>query len=502
MGEPLALVPLVRSLALPERLRETLTLAWLAYEGPGGLYVVCGPPGSGKSAVFETLVAPAVECARSGRALPFVAVAHCARPESAPAALCKALDAAVPFCACPVAGGCRTAREIAAHARQAEAAGTLAANRALRLVLFVDGGSQLAANDSWAGLAALQRLLGGGPRAAVCSVLVAARECPAAFAALHGPTVVPLEPYTRAQCVAIAARLLAAAFAGTGDLLSEHDEAATFVGLLASLFLSEEAPVVRTLLRLALQHEELYRTCVQNARAAATATTPTAAKNNGLRPRDPMLEARARFADACARQHAVGREKDTLSLLGMMPVKVKHTLIACYLAAHTKPSQDFAFERAPEPPSQAARGKGKKGSKATKPQRRSTSLKLVAMRAQACHFALRRAAFIQQHLFGNTAVCATVDADGEADRSLSESARIFVQEDEAALFDFFAAVRELARVALVRMVPCATVAQQLVVAGTLSQHYECTASRMLVHTAAVSLDPPLFLEEFVSPAAT
>lgn len=519
----------VALLVPPERRREAAVLAWLVLEGgSGGLYVLCGPPGCGKSLVLEALLARCALAPPDPAAPTAVVAARCLRPEAAPHALCAALARAAPSVPCSApSGACRTSRDAAAHAHAAAAAHT-PMHTPLRLLVAVDSGAAPlgpAEDAAWAALAAWPRLLGAA--GAVCSVVVAARACPPDVAALHAPTVLPLAPYTRAQCVAIAARLYVPrtpglAPAAPDDPLAAPRGVAAYIDLLASLFLSEHAPAVRPLLRLALQHEQLYRDCVRRALAAAPAGTGTGSSRAAA-----LLDGRARFTDLCARQRVAARDHAAGALIAGLPVKALHTLIACYLAAHTRAAQDCAFER--EPPegagapgcddennkdsstkededdsSSSGTGEKRKGRARARP--RAARLQLTTMVPNARGFPLRRALYIQRHLFGCTASCTARDgtarAASAADAGLTPSERLALLEDDAAPHDFGVAVRELTRLALLRPLPAPTLAQHVVLADTLAQRYECTAPRTLVHEAAAALVPPLCLDEFVAPGTS
>ena len=517
----------VAQLVPPERRREAAVLAWLVLEaGSGGLFVLCGPPGCGKSLVVEALLACAAAAAPRG---PLVA-ARCLRPEAAPSALCAALARVAP---CPApSGACRTSRDTAAHVH---AACATRAGTALRLLVVVDGGAAPlgpADDAAWAALAAWPRLLARA--GAVCSVLAAARACAPDFAALHAPTVLPLAPYTRAQCVAVAARLYAPCAPGFAppardDPLASTRGVAAYLDLLARLFLAEHAPAVRPLLRLALQHEQLYRACVSRALAAAASASASESASDTARARAAaLLDGRARFTDLCARQRIAARDHAAAALLAALPVKALHTLIACYLAAHTRAAQDGAFVREPLPGAAANGGDGtgsgvadgadgdddsktetRRGRARTPVRARAARLQLTTVVPNARGFPLRRALFIQRHLFGCTASCTARDGSSSSSSSsssstadLTPSERLALLEDDAAPHDFGGAVRELTRLALLRPLPAPTLAQQVLLADTLAQRYECTAPRTLVHEAAAALVPPLCLDEFVAPGAS
>ena len=508
MDSVLLLVP-------PERRREAAVLTWLVLEGgsSGGLYVLCGPPGCGKSLVLEALLAGCTAPSSvTSEALPkpVVVAARCLRPAAAAPALCAALTRTNPGAACPApAGSCRTSRDIAAHVQVASSNPSATATSSMRLLVLLDlGATPLGPADeaSWAALAAWPRLF--AVHGAACSVVVAARTCPPDVAALHAPTVLPLAPYTRSQCVSVAARLYVPRTGPASSALGTPRAAAAYLDLLARLFLAERVPAVRTLLRLALAHEGLYTACLSRALASAGPQPDPAARARAL------LAGRARFTDLCARRAAAAPARTGPALLAALPVKALHTLIACYLAAHTRAPQDFAFQRldggsnnTSSSGTNSDNGANKDTSKgeeksATKPKhvpRRATRLQVTTVLPNARGFPLRRALFIQRHLFGCHASCAARDGGAGDAEGLAPGERLAVLEDDAAVHDFFGAVRELTRRALLRPLPSPTLAQQLLVADSLAQRYECLAPRTLVHAAAAALVPPLSLDEFISP---
>lgn len=325
--------------AHPERDSIIEQITWTITHTARSVLVLYGSSGSGKSLVCQNVFDKCAASERGGTP-GHVAVyvsAKTANGGSSSDPLTEAVFSGA-VCASLHAQGvsetaqcqrtCSSVRQLARHIRSAAAEARTSLRRVTVVVDDADTAlppAMLA--DPSAKTASVVSMVARLPEA-VCDscgagvnvcVLLSVREVPLCLRAVPGVVLFPLAPYTVDQVVAIAARLLSAVMAPRAgqSTLQQYAE------LVHSMFNQTLTGDVRKLLGLCLRYRALYESCEASSSS--------------------LNSCRALFTTKVAKARAEDAKKSAECGLVDVSDEAKKLLIASYIASHTAPSHDSFF---------------------------------------------------------------------------------------------------------------------------------------------------------------
>ena len=526
----------------PERDQLISQITWTISHAKRSVLVLYGPSGSGKSLVCQSVYnkfaqptssLPHTRTRTPGQAVVYVSAKTATGGSSSDpltesvfaGAVCSSLHAQGVRDLAQCQRTCSTMRQLVRHIRSG-----LDSETPLRdLVAIVDDADvalppAMLVDPSAAGsskaynvvsmIARLPEMLCDSCGAEVnLSILVSVREVPLCLRTVPGVVLFPLAPYTVDQIISIAARTLCDSGLASGNTTTTttKDSLRQYAELVHSMFNQSLTGDVKKLLALCLKYRALYESC----EAASTS----------------LSACRALFTTKIAKMRSEEHKKSADCGLVGLSDEAKKLLIASYIASHTTPSHDSFFTT------------GLKGSAGTKKRRGKTSSggggggQQQQQQQSQHHLSFEARSFpIRRMICLKLALFPREEDDDEEDRASSEALPSFAQNSLGT--STLEQVRELVDQHLLVV----TKSQKTVVGGagggggsagsgaggggggsdrsgaggggsvgqssfissgsgqllaslSLSQTVECLVSRAVIAQVALSLTPPLHIED-------
>ena len=324
------------------------------------------------------------------------------------------------------------------------------------------------------------------------TILMSVREVPLCLRTTPGVILFPLAPYTVEQVIAIAARTLcdSALTGGNKDSLQQYVE------LVYSMFNQSLTGDVKKLLALCLKYRALYESC------EASSPSPSACC--------------ALFTTKVAKMRSEDHKKNAECGLVGLSDEAKKLLIASYIASHTTPSHDSFFTMGLKGSSSGKKRRGRpssSNSEANSGQQQSSH----HLSFEARPFPIRRMICLKLALFPRE------EDDDDEDRASFEALPSFAQNSLGT--STLEQVRELVDQHLLVVTKSqktvvgagaagaggggggaggegagqssfiSSGSGQLLASLSLSQTVECLVSRAVIAQVALSLTPPLHIED-------
>lgn len=488
----------------PERDSIIAQIAWTIAHTKHSFFVLYGSSGSGKSLVCQSVynrLSSQQSHLSQGHAISYISVKTANGGSSSDpltetvfaSAVCASLHAQGICDLVQCQRTCSTMRQLVRHIRSAAPRNVTIilddADTALPPAMLVDPASSKASNVL-SMIARLPETVRDSCGAEVnLSILISVREVPLCLRTVPGVVLFPLVPYTVDQVVDIAARTLCTCMHGSAS--ASGDSLHQYVELVHSMFNQSLTGDVKKLLALCLKYRSLYESC-----EASTGS---------------LSACRALFTTKVAKIRSDELRKSAECGLVGLSDEAKKLLIASYIASHTLPSHDSFFTMGLKGKTSAktrrtkANTDGESGSSSGKQSAHHLSF-------EARPFQIRRMICLKLALFPRE------EDDDDDDRNSADALPGFAQnslgtstlEQVRELVDQHLLVVTKSQKVIAGTGPAAggsggvgagqttfttSGGGQLLASLSLTQTLECLVSRAVIAQVALSLTPPLHIED-------